>query len=477
MTARVVIVGAGIGGLTAGLMFGRQGHDVIICERDRAPVPGTPEDMWSEWERPGIPQARLGHTFLAGFRARLGDRMPDVLAQILAAGAPLVDFSLDMPRGDRRAEDIQMASIMCRRHVLEGILRQAAEAEPSVDLRAGCAVVGLTADRALSRVPPTVTGVRLRDRTGIAADTVVVAAGRLAPIGRWIEGIGGRAPEERAVPSRFLCFTRFFRINLSPGEDYAISTALTVDGCTDCMAYEIFGADRGTFCVELIPRSRDHDLRGLRHEDVHMAIARALPESEGWLDPARSVPIGPVVAMGQERNVVRGFVVDGAPVALGLHVIGDARCQTDSQYAWGCGHALAAACAGIDAFKEYRGDATAQALAVEGCIGPELEGRHAYAVARIAGLERSLCGEPEWDGTGGARELVLRTVLPAAEHDPEVFRAATRWDIQLNPVDALERNAEVIRRALELEHVRLGAGDTSPPSRETVLAAIDAHGG
>src|SRR5205814_980833 len=66
--ARIVIVGAGIGGLVSALMLGRQGHSVIVCERDAAAVPSDPDSMWSDWPRPGTPHARLGHTFLAGAR-------------------------------------------------------------------------------------------------------------------------------------------------------------------------------------------------------------------------------------------------------------------------------------------------------------------------------------------------------------------------------------------------------------------------
>src|SRR5689334_19302169 len=121
--AAVVIVGGGIGGLSTALLLGRAGREVILCERDPAPVPASPDEMWSGWERPGIPQARLGHTFLAGFRVLLAERAPDVLERLIAAGVPLIDLSRDMPGNGRRADDAEMTAIMCRRHVLEGILR------------------------------------------------------------------------------------------------------------------------------------------------------------------------------------------------------------------------------------------------------------------------------------------------------------------------------------------------------------------
>jgi 2-polyprenyl-6-methoxyphenol hydroxylase-like FAD-dependent oxidoreductase len=473
--ARVVIVGAGIGGLATALMLGREGRDVVLCERDPASVPASAEEMWYGWERPGIPQARLGHTFLAGFRSLLAERAPDVLERLLAAGAPLVDFSQGIPGKDRRAEDAEMSSIMCRRHVLEGILRQAVQAEAAVELRAGCDVVGLTAEPSTMAGVPRVVGVQTRDHGAVGAASVVIAGGRLAPIGRWLEAIDARPPEETAEGCGLVCFTRFFRINREAGEDHRVSTRLTVEGSLGFMTYEIFGADRGTFCVELIPPAWDHDLRELRHEDAHMAVARTLPESTGWLEPARATPIGPVAAMGQERNTLRRFTRDEHPIALGLHVIGDARCQTNSLYAWGSCNALAGAAALVDVLIEHPGDAEAQALDLEGRIGEELAGRHAYAVARDRALQRSYRGEPRWEDTDHDREVILRTVIPAAQQDAEVFRAVTRWELQLDPADALERNTAPIERARTLATTRKTTDGASTPTREALLETVAAH--
>ena len=94
-------------------------------------------------------------------------------------------------------------------------------------------------------------------------------------------------------------------------------------------------------------------------------MSRALPECLDWLDDERSTPIGPVAAMGQERNLLRRFVIDGRPIALNLHVIGDTRCQTNSHYAWGSGNALAGAASLSDVLAEHAGDPEAQALAFE----------------------------------------------------------------------------------------------------------------
>ena len=168
--AEVVIVGGGIGGLAAALLLGRQGREVVVCERDAAPVPQSTEEMWAEWRRPGTPQAPLGHTFLPGFRTLLAARAPDVLQRLLAGGAPLVDYSEEMPGDERRPEDAELHAIMCRRAVLEGILRQTVEAEPTVELRCGCDVAGLIAEPSTMPGVPRIISVqdekRGRDRGG-----------------------------------------------------------------------------------------------------------------------------------------------------------------------------------------------------------------------------------------------------------------------------------------------------------------------
>jgi hypothetical protein len=117
--AEIVIVGAGIAGLGAALALGRQGRHVIVCEHDGAPVPASPEEMWSAWPRPGTPHAPIGHGFLPGFRVLLQERAPDVLHWLWEPGAQPLDFSAGMPGEERRPEDAELRGIICRRAVLD----------------------------------------------------------------------------------------------------------------------------------------------------------------------------------------------------------------------------------------------------------------------------------------------------------------------------------------------------------------------
>ena len=171
--------------------------------------------------------------------------------------------------------------------------------------------------------------------------------------------------------------------------------------------YELWGADNRTFAAEIAVPVADRPMKRLRETALWTAAAMVLPEGPEWITPERSQPISPAVeVMGQERNTLRRFVSDGRPLALGVHVIGDARCQTDSLFAWGCGNALMAAAALADAIADHPADADAQALALADSVDAELAGRYAYSVARNRASARSLRGEPRWDTTEAGIGLI-----------------------------------------------------------------------
>ena len=57
----IVVMGAGVCGLAAGLLLCRGGHEVTVLERDPDPVPSSPEEAWEGWSRDGVSQFRLAH--------------------------------------------------------------------------------------------------------------------------------------------------------------------------------------------------------------------------------------------------------------------------------------------------------------------------------------------------------------------------------------------------------------------------------
>ena len=80
--------------MAAAKALAAQGHEVCLLERDapRATNGATPPDP-GLWLRPGVPQARHSHAFLARLRCLLAEREPRLLAALLAAGVRELHFS------------------------------------------------------------------------------------------------------------------------------------------------------------------------------------------------------------------------------------------------------------------------------------------------------------------------------------------------------------------------------------------------
>jgi 2-polyprenyl-6-methoxyphenol hydroxylase-like FAD-dependent oxidoreductase len=473
---KVIIVGAGIAGLGTALALGRQGQRVILCERDAAPVPATPEEMWSAWPRPGVAQTYLGHSFIPRTYVLLRDHFPDVLQRLRETGTVFFDFAAAMPGPDRLPEDADMMSIQCRRPTLEGFLRQAVEAEPHVEVRADCAVAGLLAEPSSLPDVPRVVGIRTKSGEQICGDAVVIAGGRLVPVDAWLTAIGTRPPEELAEGTGTLWYTRHFRLLPHADKD---ATVPFVIGDLSFVFFGIQPLDSGTFIVDLgVPRTV-RQLHTLHAAAAYMAAAGSIPVIAPWLSPERSVPIGPVASMGQEQNILRRFVTGGRPLALGMHVIGDARCQTHNAYGWGTPLALFDAITLTDVLRQYPHDPLAQARGFEERTSGSITGYHALALAQDRARMRVQRGEPAWDAAApvGSEDFLQTVVYPAAGEDATIFRAVTRRWSQLDPPDALARNTAVLERARELAALRQPPAEPPAslgPTREEFIQIVAA---
>jgi hypothetical protein len=326
-----------------------------------------------------------------------------------------------MPGDERRPEDSELVAFATRRPTLEGLLRQMVEAEPNVVPLPGCRVTGLVAEQR-GRVP-WVRGIAVAGDDAILGDVVVISGGRTVPVMRWVSEIGVDVAES-AESCGFACYTRYFRLR-DGGEQVE---PFAVRGDPGYLLYELSSADAGTFAAELVVPVKDRALHALRETTAWTAAAMVVPGWPAWIDPARSEPISPgVEVMGQERNVRRSFHRDGKPVALGVHVIGDARCSTDSLWAWGCAHAMRAAMAVADAIEQHPTDHEAQPLLVSSRVDAELGGRWELSRDRDRAWHRRSRGEDGWDDLTSGAGLIDGILYPASEEDADVFRAVTRW--------------------------------------------------
>src|SRR5690242_17877452 len=169
--AHILILGAGLAGLTTGTMLARDGHQVTVLERDPAepPPPERAGEAWDGWPRRGVNQFRLPHFMLPRWWAQLRAELPDIANPLLAAGARPLNLLAALPearRGPLRPDDDRFDTVTARRPVLEAALAGAAAAA-GVTVRRGVTVTGVTT---AAEVVPRVTGVLTADGRTVHAD-------------------------------------------------------------------------------------------------------------------------------------------------------------------------------------------------------------------------------------------------------------------------------------------------------------------
>lgn len=309
--ARVVVVGAGPGGLATALFSARRGHEVVVVDRDPGP-PDGPADVLAAWERPGVAQAAFSHYFLARSTRVVHEEAPDLLDALEAVGILPSDVRFGPGMEDDRA-------LLARRPVYEGVMRRFVDREPGIEMH--CASVrGLIAERGTAHV----RGVRLDDRTEVDADLVVDAAGRRSASGRWLRDLDLPAPAVHDDPCELQYVGRHYRLRdgeLFPSLDVPVVQPLPY------AVILVFIGDNRTFSVATAVSSHDPLRRRLHEPDVLDRFLRAVPLTADWLD--RADPIGDVRVMAGLANRRRRVVSNGAPTPTGLALVGDASHYTN----------------------------------------------------------------------------------------------------------------------------------------------------
>jgi len=191
-----VVIGAGIGGLTAARALADHFERVLVLERDV--LPAEPLD------RHGVPQGRHVHALLAGGQRALEELFPGFEDGLARAGAVRFRVGLDV-RVERPGfdpfpqRDLGFDAHAMSRPLVELTVRQRVRAWASIDLRQGCRVQALVhrADGAA------VTGVRYTDAEGRAesvdADLVFDASGRGTPTLEALAALGRVPPAETTI--------------------------------------------------------------------------------------------------------------------------------------------------------------------------------------------------------------------------------------------------------------------------------------
>jgi 2-polyprenyl-6-methoxyphenol hydroxylase-like FAD-dependent oxidoreductase len=439
---RIIVVGGGIAGLGTALACARDGHEVVVLERDDTPMPPD-ADAAFEWRRKGAPQVRHSHAFLARLRNLLRDRAPDVLDALIAAGATEIPFAENLPetltdRGPRPGDE-ELVALACRRTTFEWVLRRLVLAEPRVEIRHG--VVAAHLDSAPGPVPR-ITGV-----DGLEADLVVDARGPRSSSDEWLAAAGADRVREELHESGIVYFSRFYRVRDGFEEpDYVGPTAADLG----YLKFAIFLGDNRTFSITYAVESDDDELRrALADPAAFETVARSIVATAPWRVDGASDPITEVHVMAGLRNRYRPLVgVDANPLVHGFVAAGDAAVCTNPLYGRGCSLAFVHAYGLADALREHAGDADAFARTFAAFTDRELVPWFRSAVLQDA-QARALNEElPAEDPRTFMQTVFREGLLPALRTSPVVFRAFLRWFNLLAMPDALMADPEIVAEVL-----------------------------
>jgi flavin-dependent dehydrogenase len=470
---KIVIAGGSAAGMFAALVLSRGGHEVVLLERESLEPAADVESAAASALRGGAPQIVQPHIVMPKCRELLRDHLPDIYEGLLAAGVAVAGLWTQMQPSltDKtpRPGDEHLTLLMSRRSTVDWVLRRAVAAQAGITVRNRTRVVALTA-RAGN--PPHVTGVRTESET-IAADVVVDATGCRSAIDRWLGEIGTRPSSMQRAECGIAYFSRHYRFSQgasAPG----LATTRIVAGFDEFGA-GIWGADNGRMQMAIAPLAVDHRFIPARYPEVFTAVLRTVHPYAAWLDALE--PITDVFVMGGLQNTLRRLVVEGAPVATGLHALGDSVCTTNPTLGRGMSFALWEALALRDILQAQGENWVGQALAMDAFIGeniaPFYEEQAAVDSARMGMMRHAIFGERKPDSLRPREDRVSYGELrAAAAFNATAFRALWRIHGMVGKPAVVYAEPDVIahtRAALAENRDRL---TMAQPSREQLEAAL-----
>jgi 2-polyprenyl-6-methoxyphenol hydroxylase-like FAD-dependent oxidoreductase len=275
-----VVIGVGLAGLLAARVLAGHFDRITVIDRDRLPDrPGF---------RPGVPQSRHLHVLLGRGLECLEQLFPGFEADLVAAGAPVVEGADSLwlnAAGWCRRYRSPIRLLGATRELVEWQARARVTALDNVQVLEGRETVGLLADPRRDAVG----GVRLGGRGGdaeVPADLVVDASGRNSRAPLWLAALGYQSPRETSInpllgyasrqykiPAGFQADWRMLVINAKPPGNARAGALVPIEG--------------GRWMVALIGAGRDYPptddagflefARGLRSPLLYEIIKDAEP--------------------------------------------------------------------------------------------------------------------------------------------------------------------------------------------------------
>ena len=362
---------------------------------------------------------------------------------------------------------------MTRRSTVDWVLQRTAAAEPRVTVRFGVQVTGLLPRPDARRQPPHVTGVRT-DRGDLAADLVVDATGRRSPIDDWLAQIGARPTATWRAECGMAYFSRHYRVR--PGAELPgllatriVVGARRVPGRQMGRRQRCHAAGGGAAGRPTAGSGRSGD------PEVFTAVLRTIPTYAAWLEVMD--PITGVFPMAGLHNTLRRLVVDGTPVATGLHAIGDSVCTTNPTLGPRPGPGPGRR------RRPGRHHRRARRRSRRAGARPGPSGRRARG-AVLPGSGRDRCHAAGDDAAHHLRRppppppsetpgrVTYSQLRVAASYDPAAFRAFWKINGMVCPPEEVYTDPDVVACTQETLRRHGNAPPVAQPAREQLLTAL-----
>ena len=462
--ASIVVCGGSMIGLSTAMMLARDGHDVTVLEKDPAPVPDSPAEAWSSWERPGVPQHHQPHNLFPRTRAVLDAELPGLVARLVDAGCtwvnPLAVLPPTMSDTAPRPEDDRFRFVTGRRPVVEWAFANAAAEHEAVTVRRGVGVGELRVGSSVLDGAPHIVGVRTTEGDELRADLVVDAMGRRSKLVDWLQQLGAPEIPITSEDRGFVYYTRYFKGAEQP---VMFGPAQTPMGTFSVLTLP---GDNNTWSLTMYGASADGPLKAFKDPEKFTKVAKACPLQQHWVD---GEPITDVLAMAGIMDRHRQFVVDGRPVATGVCAVGDAWACTNPSAGRGISVGLVHAQALRKAAKSSPADPVAFAVEFDALterdVAPFVHNQIAADRARIEEMDALRNGEEP-----PPPNPVMRRVFAALPYDADVFRG------MLETVMCLSFPQEVLSRPGFMDRVDVHQGKSpfvAPgPNRAELLAML-----
>jgi flavin-dependent dehydrogenase len=306
----------------------------------------------------------------------------------------------------------------------------------------------------------------------VKADVVLDATGRPSRLPTLLRDAGVELRETKSGTG-IVYLSRFYRLRDGPPNAQAFNGA-----DLGYLKFAVFRGDNRSFSVTLAYGTDDTEMRSLRDRGRFDAATNAIPLIAEWVHPDMAEPISGVEYMGGLINRVRPFVVDGEPVVLGLHAVGDASVCTNPLYGRGCSLGMVHGVLFADAVGQDGDDPRKLAINFEEATQRELVPWYVASKQQDKVSMAVQRGEELSQFDSFVRSLVTDGVFPASRYNADVSRAWFRTFNLLTPPDALMTNPDVMRTVMEYWNSRESREPPEPmgPPREDFLRTVTTKG-